>query len=162
VWDLYELKSLPKKRTGRPRIFNDFECKRLKRSILRNKKTHRQTLSQIHLNYVNKTHKTVSTQTIRKELAKESLHSRISRLSPLISDSNKEKRYLWTRTYENWTVEDFKKSSGQTSLPTHNLELQVLGVYSINHLKSSIKTALLLQFKKALVACFGGIFTGLV
>ena len=109
VWDLYELKSLPKKRTGRSRIFNDFERKHLKRSILRNKKTRRQTLSQIHLNYVNKTHKTVSTQTIHKELAKESLHSRILRLSPLISDSNKEKRYLWACTYENWTVEDFKK-----------------------------------------------------
>ncbi|CAB5377133.1 unnamed protein product [Rhizophagus irregularis] len=78
-------------------------------SVIRNKKTRCQTLSQIRLNYVNKTNKTASTQTIRKELAKENLHSRIPRFSPLISESNKAKRLLWARAYENWTVEDFKR-----------------------------------------------------
>ncbi|CAB5373046.1 unnamed protein product [Rhizophagus irregularis] len=45
----------------------------------------------------------------RSELAKENLHSRIPRFSPLISESNKAKRLLWARAHENWTVEDFKR-----------------------------------------------------
>ncbi|CAB5361833.1 unnamed protein product [Rhizophagus irregularis] len=89
------------KRTGRPKTLTESERKLLKRSVIRNKKTRRQTLSQIHLNYVNKTNKTASTQTIRKELAKENLHSRIPRFSPLISESNKAKRLLWARAHEN-------------------------------------------------------------
>ncbi|CAB5366358.1 unnamed protein product [Rhizophagus irregularis] len=43
------------------------------------------------------------------ELAKENLHLRISRFSPLISESNKAKRLLWARAHENWMVEDFKR-----------------------------------------------------
>jgi len=109
VWESYELKKLSKKRTGRPRILNNAERKYLKRSVIRNKKTRRQTLSQIHLNIINKTNKTISKQTVRNELARQSLHSRIPRFSPLISEINKERRLLWARTYENWTVEDFKK-----------------------------------------------------
>ena len=77
--------------------------------MIRNKKTRRQTLSQIRLNIINKTNKTISKQTVRNELARQSLHSRIPRFSPLISEINKERRLLWARTYENWTVEDFKK-----------------------------------------------------
>ena len=77
--------------------------------MVKNKKTCHQTLSQIRLNFINETNKTIFTQTIQNELAKESLHSRIPRFSPLISESNKEKRYLWARTYENWIVEDFKR-----------------------------------------------------
>ncbi|CAB5330701.1 unnamed protein product [Rhizophagus irregularis] len=45
----------------------------------------------------------------RSELAKENLHSRIPRFSPLISESNKAKRLLWARAHENWTVENFKR-----------------------------------------------------
>ncbi|CAB5385642.1 unnamed protein product [Rhizophagus irregularis] len=108
VWKSYESEELSKKRTGRPKTLTESERKLLKRSVIRNKKTRRQTLSQIRLNYVNKTNKTASTQTIRKELAKENLHSRIPRFSPLISESNKAKRLLWARAHENWTVEDFK------------------------------------------------------
>jgi hypothetical protein len=106
---LYQLKSLPKKRLGRPRILNETERKHLKSLVVRNKKTRRQTLSQIRSTFINETNKPISIQTIRNELAKENLHSRIPRFSPLISESNKEKRYLWARTYENWTVEDFKR-----------------------------------------------------
>ncbi|CAB5366696.1 unnamed protein product [Rhizophagus irregularis] len=109
VWKSYESEELSKKRTGRPKTLTESERKLLKRSVIRNKKTRRQTLSQIRLNYVNKTNKTASTQTIRKELAKENLHSRIPRFSPLISESNKAKRLLWARAHENWTVEDFKR-----------------------------------------------------
>ena len=109
VWESYELNKLPKKRTGRPRILNESERKRLKRLVVRNKKTRRQTLSKIRLNVMNKTNKTISKQTIRNELAEQGLHSRIPRFSPLISERNKERRLLWARTYENWTVEDFKK-----------------------------------------------------
>ena len=58
---------------------------------------------------MNKTNKNISNQTIRNELARQSLHSRIFRFSPLISERNKEKRLLWAHTYENWTVKDFKK-----------------------------------------------------
>ncbi|PKK73856.1 hypothetical protein RhiirC2_739972 [Rhizophagus irregularis] len=86
VWKSYESEELSKKRTGRPKTLTESERKLLKRSVIRNKKTRRQTLSQIRLNYVNKTNKTASTQTIRKELAKENLHSRIPRFSPLISE----------------------------------------------------------------------------
>ena len=57
VWKSYELKQLLKKRTGRPRILNKAERKHFKRSVVRNKKTRRQTLSQIHLNIINKTNK---------------------------------------------------------------------------------------------------------
>ncbi|CAB5357212.1 unnamed protein product [Rhizophagus irregularis] len=109
VWKSYESEELSKKRTGRPKTLTESERKLLKRSVIKNKKTRRQTLSQIRLNYVNKTNKTASTQTIRKELAKENLHSRIPRFSPLISESNKAKRLLWARAHENWTVEDFKR-----------------------------------------------------
>ena len=42
-------------------------------------------------------------------MARQSIHSHIPRFSPLISERNKERRLLWARTYENWTVEDFKK-----------------------------------------------------
>ena len=86
---------------GHPRILNKTERKRLKSLVVRNKKTHRQTLSQIRLNFINEINKTIFTQTIRNELIKESLHSRIPRFSPLISESNKEKHYLWACTYEN-------------------------------------------------------------
>ena len=109
MWRSYRLKETPKKWTGRPRILDEFECEELKRSVVSNKKTRRQTLSQIRLNIINETNKTISTQTIRKELAKQGLRSHIPRFSPLISERNKEKRLFWARTYENWTVEDFKK-----------------------------------------------------
>ncbi len=94
---------------GRPRILDEFECEELKRSVVSNKKTRRQTLSQIRLNIINEINKTISTQTICKELAEQGLRSRIPHFSPLISERNKEKRLFWARTYENWTVEDFKK-----------------------------------------------------
>jgi len=109
VWRSYRLKETPKKRTGRPRILDEFEREELKRSVVSNKKTRRQTLSQIRLNVINETNKPISIQTIRKELAEQGLRSRIPRFSPLISERNKEKRLFWARTYENWTVEDFKK-----------------------------------------------------
>lgn len=109
VWRSYLLKEFPKKRKGRPRLLNESEREQLKSSVVANKKTRRKTLSQIRSDFVNKTNKTISTQTIRKELAKEGLHSRIPRFSPLISESNKEKRYLWAQTYENWTVNNFKQ-----------------------------------------------------
>ncbi|CAG8644515.1 11279_t:CDS:2 [Ambispora gerdemannii] len=60
----------------------------------------RQTLSQIRLNYINKT---ISTQTIHNELAKKEAVA-----------------------YEHWTVEDFKKSFGQINLLTHSFKLRVL------------------------------------
>lgn len=109
VWESYQLGNPSKKRIGRPRILNETERKHVKRFVVRNKKTRRQTLSQIRLNVMNKTNKNISKQTIRNELARQSLHSRIPRFSPLISERNKERRLLWARTYENWTVEDFKK-----------------------------------------------------
>ena len=108
VWESYELKSLSKKHLGHPRILNKTERKRLKSLVVRNKKTHHQILSQIRLNFINETNKTIFIQTIWNELAKKSLHSQIPRFSSLISESNKEKRYLWARTYKNWTVENFK------------------------------------------------------
>ncbi|CAB5368292.1 unnamed protein product [Rhizophagus irregularis] len=135
VWKSYESEELSKKRTGRPKTLTESEHKLLKRSVIRNKKTRRQTLSQIRLNYVNKTNKTASTQTIRKELAKENLHSRIPHFSPLISESNKAKRLLWARAHENWTVEDFKRSF--------------------------MKTVSQAQSKRVLVGCFGDVFPGL-
>ena len=109
VWRSYRLKETPKKWTGQLRILDKFECKELKHSVVSNKKTHRQTLSQIRLNIINETNKTISTQTIHKELAEQSLRSHISHFNPLISERNKEKRLFWARIYENWIVEDFKK-----------------------------------------------------
>ena len=73
VWESYELKKLSKKRTGRPRILNNAERKHLKRSVIRNKKTRRQTLSQIRLNIINKTNKNISIQTICNELTEQDL-----------------------------------------------------------------------------------------
>ena len=101
VWKSYELKSLLKKRLGCPRILNETECKRLKSLVVRNKKTHHQILSQIRLNFINETNKTIFIQTIQNELAKESFHFQIPCFSPLISESNKEKHYLWARIYKN-------------------------------------------------------------
>ena len=109
VWESYQLENPSEKRIGQPRILNESERKHLKHSVVRNKKTRHQTLSQIRLNVINKTNKNISNQTIRNELDRQSLHSRISRFNPLISERNKERRLLWARTYENWTVEDFKK-----------------------------------------------------
>jgi transposase len=109
VWESYELKKQPKKRTGRPRILDECAREQLKHSVVENKKTRRQTLSQIRLNFIKDTNKSISIQTIRNELAQEGLHSRIPRLKPLISEKNKEKRLQWAHTYENWTIEDFKQ-----------------------------------------------------
>ena len=69
VWRSYRLKETSQKRMGRPRILDEFERKELKRSVVSNKKTRRQTLSQIRLNVINETNKPISIQTIRKELA---------------------------------------------------------------------------------------------
>src|SRR5277367_5850547 len=72
VWESYQLGSPSEKRKGRPRILNESERKHLKRSVIRNKRTHRQTLSQIHLNVMNRINKNISNQTIRNELARQS------------------------------------------------------------------------------------------
>ena len=105
VWEEYQSKKQKKKRTGRPPILTKSAREQLKISVTRNKKTRRQTLSEIQqtLN-VN-----ISIQTIRHELAKEGVHSCIPRPKPLISDVNKEKRLSWALDHEDWTVEDFKK-----------------------------------------------------
>ena len=108
VLESYELGNPLKKQTGRPRIFNKSERQCLADSVVRNKKACRQSLFEIRLNYIDETNKPISTQTIRKELAKKGLHSRIPRPSPLISEGNKRKRYLWARAHKNWTIEDFK------------------------------------------------------
>ena len=64
VWESYKLKSLLKKCLDRSRILNETERKHLKSLVIRNKKTCRQTLSQIHLNFINETNKTIFIQTI--------------------------------------------------------------------------------------------------
>ncbi|KAG9301082.1 hypothetical protein G9A89_012465 [Geosiphon pyriformis] len=102
-----------------------------------NKETCRQTLSQIRLNFIKNTNKSIFIQTIQNELAQEGLHSCIPRLKPLIFKSNKEKRLQWARTYENWTD---------------------LDVYDVNFPKTFIRIVLRPQLEKALVACFGDVF----
>ncbi|KAG9301198.1 hypothetical protein G9A89_012581 [Geosiphon pyriformis] len=95
VWKSYELKKLPKKRTGRPQILDKRAREQLKYSIMENKETRCQTLSQIRLNFIKDTNKSISIQTIRIGLAQEGLRSCIPRLKPLISKSNKEKHLQW-------------------------------------------------------------------
>ncbi|CAG8675061.1 2408_t:CDS:2, partial [Ambispora gerdemannii] len=102
----------PKERTGRPRIFNTFARKQLKLSVVQNKNTRHQTLSQIRLNYK----QTISTQTIHNELAKEEAVA-----------------------HEYWTVEDFKKSFGQMKLLTHSFKLRVLDVPQVFTLERWVK-----------------------
>ena len=101
VWESYQLGNPSEKRIGRSRILNESERKHLKHFVVRNKKTRRQTLSQIRLNVMNKTNKNISNQTIHNELARQSLHSRIPYFSPLIFERNKERCLLWARTYKN-------------------------------------------------------------
>src|SRR5438270_12830653 len=59
VLELYELENSLKKRTGRPRIFNESEYQYLADSVIRNKKARRQSLSKIRLNYIDETNRPV-------------------------------------------------------------------------------------------------------
>jgi transposase len=105
VWEEYQSKKPKKKRTGRPPILTKSAREQLKILVTQNKKTRRQTLSQIQQTL----NTNISIQTIRHELAKEGVHSCIPRPKPLISEVNKEKRLSWALAHEDWTVEDFKK-----------------------------------------------------
>lgn len=51
----------------------------------------------------------VSTQSIRRALKRNGLHSRVCRKKPLLRKIHRQNRLAFAKKYKNWTVEDWKK-----------------------------------------------------
>jgi transposase len=102
--------AIKKRRSGRPRILDTPKRKALKESVLQNKNTRRQNLSEITKNF-QKTLKgiPISEKTIRRALAEEGVRSCQPRPKPLITAKNKANRLAWALERRSWTVEDWKK-----------------------------------------------------
>ena len=96
----------PAPRTGRPPILTDRDKRHLEIVVRTNR---RQTIKQIHTNFVQSTGTAVSEWTVKRALYESGYNSRVAARKPLISSKNKKDRVQWCREHREWTADDWKK-----------------------------------------------------
>jgi transposase len=89
-------------RPGRPRVMSDRDVRSVTRFAKGNR---RATLAEI----TNSIPTTVSSRTVRKALSEQGLHSRIAVQKPFLSSNHRAARLSFAQTYQNWTIEDWKR-----------------------------------------------------
>jgi transposase len=95
-----------KPRSGRPRIFSDYQERKVK-SLIISRKFETAVDIQAHLEVQEDTK--VSTQTIRNTLQRRGLHSAIKSKKPFLSYKHRRQRMEFARKYKNWTIENWKQ-----------------------------------------------------
>jgi transposase len=98
----------PRKRSGRPKIFNEKSKASLKR-LASKRKNRRYTLKQIKAAWEKKSKTSVSGRTIRRRLHDVGLHSCIARKKPLLTDDHMANRLAWALEHRHWTVNQWRR-----------------------------------------------------
>jgi transposase len=97
------LTTLPK--TGRPKLLTSKDKTILKKIV---KKNNKKSAEQIRNKFIEKTNIEVSTKTIRRNLHKMNIFSRIPAQKPLLNDQQRENRLKWCIERKDWTVQKWK------------------------------------------------------
>lgn len=93
-----------KNRPGRSRATTSAEDQHIK---LISKRNRRLTAPEIASQINQDRNKPVSVSTVKRRLQEADLHGRIATRKPLLRRGNKQKRLLWAKTHQNWSVEQW-------------------------------------------------------
>jgi transposase len=93
----------PRKRAGRPKIFNEKSQSSLKRLVTNDKKR-RLSLNQIKAAWEKKSKTSVCINTIRQTVHAAGLRSCVAREKPLLNEGHMANRLAWALEHRHWTV----------------------------------------------------------
>ena len=91
-------------RSGRPKKFDDRSLRHLEREVTKNATARSATLSKITEDLQIE----ASLRTVRRELAKLNIHSRIASPKPFVSEVNRKKRLEWCIERQDWSEKDWE------------------------------------------------------
>ena len=98
-----DVKSVPQ--SGRPKILDEDNQKKLKVVVNKN---NRLSADQIKEKFVETSGVEVSTKTIRRNLHKLGIHSRVAAVKPLLSEKQREERLKWCLEKRSWGIRKWK------------------------------------------------------
>jgi transposase len=98
----------PRKRSGRPKIFNQKSLASLKRLATKDK-ARRLTLRQVKIAWEKKSKKSLCADTIRQALHKTGLRSCITSKKPVLNTTHMANRLTWALEHRHWTVNQWRR-----------------------------------------------------
>ncbi|GBB88543.1 hypothetical protein RclHR1_15090002 [Rhizophagus clarus] len=99
----------PKKKSGRPPLFNSPARQELKAFIQENGENHRLCLKKIATVWTARKQQPVSTSTIRHNLKKIGLNTCIPRHKPAMTETHRQARLEWALAHRNWITRKWRR-----------------------------------------------------
>ncbi len=84
---------------GRPSIMTERDGWHLEKTIKENKRTNLQKITDNFISFISTN---VCTKSVKRYLHNHDFYGQIGVKKPLVTKSNRKKRFLWTKEHENW------------------------------------------------------------